>query len=122
MARRFHMGALEVLPSESRHLPHRPQALLDHRDNLALPDTDKPRDVLDRLLKSRNEQQQERRDGDGNQCEVPIKPKHQTEHEDDRHQVHHDAERRRRGKTLNGRYVRCDGGHQRRGFRGIEKP
>ena len=47
--------------------------------------------LLHRFLEAHHEQQQERRDADGDQREVPVEPEHEPQHADDRHQVDEDA-------------------------------
>jgi hypothetical protein len=39
------------------------------------------------LRKAHDKQQEERSDRDDNQREVPVEPEHQSQHEDNRHQV-----------------------------------
>ena len=51
--------------------------------DLALANADVARRLLHRLLEAEDEQQQERRERDCDQGEVPVQPEHQAQHEDD---------------------------------------
>ena len=119
VAGRFEMGDFQVLASECLYRSNRSQPLLNDGDDLALPGPNHPRDFLHSLLEMHDRHQQEGRDGEGNQGEVPIEPEHQADHEDDGDDVDDDAQRRRRGKALDRRNVAGDGRHQRAGLRRI---
>ena len=118
-ARRRHPAGLEVLPAERLDDAHRAQALLDDGDDVALPLAHLALHFLDRLLEAHHEQQQERRDADGDQREVPVEPEHEPQHADDRHQVDEDAERGRRREALHRRDVVGDRREQRAGLRAV---
>jgi len=57
--------------------------------------------------------EQERRDRDGDEREIPVEPEHQGEHSADREQVDEDAERRRGGEGLDRVDVVREGADQR---------
>ncbi len=75
--------------------------------------------LLDGLLEARDEEQQERRDGDGDQGEVPVEPEHQAEHADDGEQIDEDVERGGGGEALDGLDVGGDGAEDRAGLVGV---
>ena len=71
---------------------------------------------LNRPLKPRNEQQQDRGYGDCHECKIAIEPEHQTDHPDDRQEIDQNAQGRRRGKVFYRLNVIGNGAEQRAGL------
>ena len=95
------------------HGAHGFEALLHDRDDFALLFADLVRGGFHRLLEAGDEEEQEGRDGQGDEGEIPIEPEHEAQHADDRKHVDEDVEGRGGGKTLDGLDIGGDGAEDR---------
>src|SRR5579863_5572310 len=91
----------EILTTKGLHDSHGFEALLDDRNNVALPMPHLMGSFLYRLLKPRHEEQQNWSHGHCHEGKVPIEPEHETEHPDNRQQIDKNTQGRRRCEVLN---------------------
>ena len=89
-----HPARFQILATESLDHANRTEALLNNGDDVALALAHLALHFLHRLLEAHHENEQEWRDGDGDQREIPVEPEHEPQHPDDRHEIDQDAKRR----------------------------